>query len=51
VVLGLEEPQVLAAQGGGLIAGEVLHRAVGVNDLPFARAGVADHDAFRGGSR
>ena len=36
VILGLQEPQVAAAQGAGLVAGQVLHRGVGVDHLPFA---------------
>ena len=51
MILGLQEAQVAAAQGGGVVAGQLLHRGIGVDDLPLARPGVADHDAIRGGSR
>jgi hypothetical protein len=51
VILGLEEAKVAAAQGGGVIAGQLLHRGIGVDDLPLARAGVANRDAIRGSSR
>ena len=51
VILGLQEPQVAAAQGGGVVARQLLHRGIGVDDLPLAGAGLANRDAFRGGSR